>query len=273
MSGKKLIILISILFFVFLLYQESPAAEDLAARITVSTLGIEESYIPGELLKVSFEVYNYGDQKEDINISLADWDYDEEGINRIYQSGELEEYSLQDYLLVSPTNFTLSPRESKKINCDILIPENKTGPKWGLVLVGTASKFTREVHGGENLSSSFYASKSFGVKIRLLDRENNLKLCEISRSEVIAVEKKIINYIKNKGGVFLTGYGEIKIINEDGKIVKKIKMNKFKLLPGYKRKVLTEIPQGLKPGNYLAVSIMDVGLESLLGSQVNFVVP
>lgn len=273
MSGKKYIILLTVLFFIFSGCQESFAGEDLAARITVSTLGIEESYFSGEPVKVSFEVYNYGDQEEDINISMADWDYDKEGINKIYQAGKLEDYSLKDFLLISPASFTLGPGEHKKINCDILIPADKTGPKWGLVLVETASKFTQEVYGGENLSSRFYASKTFGVKIRLLDRNNNSNLAKISHMEFIAAENKIINYIENNGKGFLTAYGEIRIINEDGKIVERIKIDRFKLLPGYKRKVLTEIPPGLSSGNYLAVTILDLGLENLLGSQVGFVLP
>lgn len=272
MSSRTNIILIII--FIFLLNNTfslvSAAEIENQAKIGVSTMSIELSASPGGEAVSSFYVINEGNKEEDIEINTADWDYSIEGINRFFNQGAINK-SLSSWIEITPTTFTLPGNRRQRVDIKVDIPEEEKDAHWGMILVNTAPRLTSETKEVDGRSAKFYASKTFGIKLFQTNPGNSVDKGIIKNAKLIKDKGMFFSIeFKNTGTTFLEPRGKIDIINDQGNTVKSLKIKKFKVLPDYTRLLKVPLTEEMDTGNYVAIVVIDFGVDHLIGAQLEF---
>lgn len=85
-------------------------------------------------------------------------------------------------------------------------------------------------------------------------------------------ERRVAVTIDNTGNTSLRPEGELELRTLDGDVVREIAIDPFSVLPGHRRTVQVVIPPDLPRGAFLAIPILDIGLDYLLGGQATFAV-
>ncbi|MBI1729400.1 hypothetical protein HY229_01835 [Candidatus Acetothermia bacterium] len=246
------------------------------ASIGTSTLGADIEVVPGQSLSGSFLVYNGNEAPTNISIEVGDFTRDEEGGVQILPPNS-QPHSLANFIAFSPASFTLAAGsgKSQEVRFTVSIPAGVSGPHWAALLV-------REV--GQSASNNQTASNQqqvgvqldlqIGVQIRQVDPTLAINTARITQVDILPPDHdkpmRVVTEFENTGTIFQKPSGEVRIIDSSGKIVARIPIDSFRMLPGGKRRLEVPLTQNLAAGDYLALVVIDFGGDFLLAGQARF---
>ncbi len=75
---------------------------------------------------------------------------------------------------------------------------------------------------------------------------------------------------ENTGTTFLRPSGRVEVRDRTGQTVGSTPIEPFRVLPGATRELAVALPEGLAPGVYVALAILDFGAEFLVAGQAGF---
>jgi len=180
--------------------------------------------------------------------------------------------SCADWIDISPAAFTLESEAKREVEITMDVPKEASGGYWSAVMVRGLPQ------PAEGEGATVTIVKRFGIKIyeTVPDTEKR----EGYVTDIRTVRKSPPQFevgFENEGNVQLDLSGEIRLIDESGAEVLKLKADHVPVLPGYKR--LIKIPPAsrskeelswLEPGKYQALAVMDFGGANRLGARTSF---
>ena len=225
----------------------------LYAGIGVSPENIEMVVSEGRAAKGAYTVVNDSDAPAHVKVEVEDWLK-----ARLGKSG----IPVEQWLQISPMEFDMEPKETRKIEYIITPPKGQEGELAAMVFFGTPSS-----EGGFNITSRF------GVSIYIAI-ENTIRLAcsikDITVSRDVADPKKELNLkdkrlifdvdVENSGNVHIRPTGNIEIVGENG-TSDNVKIGRgFPVYPG--KSLNYGIPwdkKDIAPGKYNATITLDCG--------------
>lgn len=196
-------------------------------------------------------------QALELSVSFNDWEYDSLGNNVIVDAGKLAT-SCAEWIDILPQSFfSIAPGASHEIDVRIRVPENLSDS----VPVHTAMIFITQINPSDGVNeqgANIKIAVRSGVKIY---HRNSVKRDPNIDVQNFAYNKANPNQLKfsyaNIGNVWTDGTISCELLNQE--TGKKIKLNDvvFYSMPGDKRNVFLELPEGLSPAKYIATAIVD----------------
>jgi len=217
-------------------------------------------------------VKNKGNTEQSFIFNLADWLTDENGEVKYFNPGSTSR-SCAEWITVTPGVVTLQPNESARVNVTMLVPEDDMATKWAMLFVESAKEQTgpkaidKDVQMGLNISAriavpiyqspagnTFFKGTIDGL-VEVLTEEGDRSF----ESEVINIGDKILNC-----KVYYT------IVNLKDAEEMMSDPFEFSLLPESSKKVVYNLDDKLKKGNYSVTAILDYGInDELEGVQLD----
>lgn len=224
-----------------------------ASAISISPLIFELNANPGEVLQNTVRIYNDQDYSVGVRVEVQNFlATGESGQVLVEESvpGETANFSLADWVTVSPSEFELSPLESKIVTFTIIVPEGaEPGGHYASVLVG--------ISGADVSSGGVGIAQKLGSLLLLNvsgDIKEELQIEEFSApgySEYGPVP--ITLRLRNTGSVHLKPRGFISIQNMFGKEVAKLDVPQSNVLPDSIRRISLSWGEKIQFGRYDAV--------------------
>lgn len=198
----------------------------------------------------------------DLAVSLADWDYDEIGGNRILPPDSLPS-SFAKWVSVSEGSyFSLKPGETRDITINIAVPTN-LNPEFP---VYTALLFVTQMNPMDDVNaqgSKIKVSVRSGIKLYFRPKGlTKAKKLEITGLKFDAQAANLELIFRNQSNIWTDGVIYTDLLNTGTGKSFKIEEAGFLTLPGDKRTVRIALPKDLPKGNYTATIMMDFGNES-----------
>lgn len=193
----------------------------------------------------------------ELSVSFNDWEYDSLGNNVIVETGRLAA-SCAEWIDILPQSFfSIAPGASHEIDVRMTVPEilNDSIP------VHTAMVFITQINPSDGVNeqgANIKIAVRSGVKIY---HRNSVKRDANVDVQGFAYNKESPRQLKfsygNIGNVWTDGTISCELLNQE--TGKKVKLNDviFYSMPGDKRNVFLELPDGLEPAKYIATAIID----------------
>jgi hypothetical protein len=196
-------------------------------------------------------VENEGDTPLEARVYLADYDRDDDGRHRYSGYGEGES-SCAGRLETFPDRVAVAPGERGEVRLRVQ-PASSTC--WAVIFVERRTP----------TSSGITVAQRIGVKV-LVAGEGGSRAGEVVGMAGDPDGPTAVVAFENTGTAFLEVEGEVEVRDLDGEIVAVAPVELFRVLPGHRRRVRVPL-EGLDPGEYVLVSILDFGGEYLAGGQ------
>ncbi|EKD56330.1 MAG: hypothetical protein ACD_58C00224G0004 [uncultured bacterium] len=195
--------------------------------LTITPIAQELNMLPGENYQGLLKITNISDSSSTIKSEIVDFTAaDDSGQPKILTTSEDSGYSLKNYIILSENEFTLAPKESKKINYFINLPKNiEPGGHYGAILFKPirASQENSQIEVGSEVGTIILVN-SGGNPLILGNLEGfgilNNKILRFNNSPVDLITK-----IKNSGNVHFKPKGFITVRNILNKEVAQIEFN------------------------------------------------
>lgn len=205
-------------------------------------------------------VKNEGDRPRDFRVYVSDYDRARDGDHEFLEAGE-HERSCRDRISVFPDRLTVEPGGAVEARITV---EPGARTCWSLVFFETTRGDTTGVRIGQRI----------GVKVFGVGREVRTRA---SVDGVVASPgeggARVSFDVVNSGGTVVRPTGDVEIRTLEGEVVSTREIRGFNVLPGHTRRVEVRVPGELRAGGYLAVPLLDVGAEYLIGGQARLRVP
>lgn len=241
--------------------------------ITISNASIQIRMDPGQEVSSSFEIGNNEGKPLSLSIGAADWRQTETGGLRLADPGTLER-SMADWITISPRQFVLDVDSVQQIDFTINVPEGVTGTYWVGLLIEVEDE-TAVGTSGDTVGLAI--GTNFLVKIFvdiIPGQQPNAQLKGVQQRGLNPLTMQV-NF-ENTGNIQLEGVkGRVEIRNLEGDTIKSMPIREFSVLPGDVRNVLAidqeaVLGETLAAGRYLALAVIDIGEDFLLGGQLVF---
>jgi hypothetical protein len=232
-----------------------------AVSVSVSEFDLRGE--PGEEVRASFSVFNDDAEAVDVEISIADWDLDVDGVTRFHPPVAIPR-SCASWLDVAPTRFLLPPDGEAEIVVSLRIPEAARGTYWTglLVRVTTASS--------ESSRDDLQPVRQFLVRILQsampLSPDGAVRGVRIGGLMPLGVEIRF----ENTGDALLAGVnGLVAVEDRSGVRLGEISIPPFDVLPGTAaNRVVHWDAEPLPAGDYLVRAVVDFGADHLVAGQI-----
>ena len=234
--------------------------------LSISPLIFELTANPGDVLTNQLKIYNQTDSIVSIRMETEDFKPVGEVGQVIVTPEEEMTYSLKRWVKITPTEFTLKPKEEKFISFEISVPENaEPGGKYGSILASTTGMIGKEVTGAA------LAPKAGALVLLTISGEviEDLRIVEFSAPSFLETGPvPFMIRFENKGTVHLRPRGFVTITRpkflffEEEKIID-IPFPQQNVLPGTIRKIETTWNQKWLLGKYVATLVGSYGSANL----------
>jgi len=229
---------------------------------------------PGQELVGSFRVHNRGDEPVPIMVVPVDYTTDGSGRTMTPEAGTTDR-SLLPYLVASPNLFTVEPGGYTDVRYAINVPEDLEGSYWIAFLTqradGRPSGLEEQAGDGVTIRFRFHVVYRTLVVVTVNGTEQRagritgLRLVEADDGYRFEVD------LINEGNAFFRGTGHIEVRDWQGHTVSKTPLRAVSVLPGQTRTLSVTRPvNGLAPGEYIALAIVDFGGDYLTAGQLRF---
>lgn len=250
---------------VWLLLVWSPALAKL--DIEVSPIRAEHQIQPGETETNVVRVQNLGDEPLRIRVSLQDWQLERRGELRFMRPGT-HSRSLARWLELNPTDFQLQPGQMGEIRYTLTVPTTAaSGSYWTALIVDSQA-----------VKPGIVTPKRMAMVGRIaVMLYNTVGKPEISgkfESFQVVPERHRVKFIltlTNPGQVFFRPRrSKISVKDSQGKEVAQVEVPDAPVLPGTTRDLIWTRELQLRPGQYQAEALLDIGRRELLQRQQTF---
>jgi hypothetical protein len=243
---------------------------------SVAPLRFEFDLEKGRTGTASIRVSNNGEEPVSVKVYQKDFMVDPINQDIILAPGKCKR-GCAEWLIISPSNLDLGPKERKNVRITLTVPEDARGTYWAIIFVEQSSKPTpiRKLKGGYSFQ--------INVKPRWLVRihenvpgtgEKKGQVTDISVTPQAAESPlKIAVEFENTGNMLLRCNGYVEIRDEGGNEVETIQIGskgRFSVYPDGKRLVSGTVSKRLSPGDYIALAIVDYGGEELVAGELEF---
>jgi len=241
--------------------------------ITISNAAIQIRMDPGQEVSSSFEIGNNEGKPLSLSIGAIDWHQSESGGLRLLEPGTLER-SMANWIEVSPRQFVLDVDVVQKVDFTVTVPEGVSGSFWVGLLIEVEDEAAVGT-GGDTVGLSL--GTNFLVKIFvdiIPGQQPNAQLKGVQQRGLNPLTMQV--NLANTGNIQLEGIkGRVEIRNLEGDTIKSMPIREFSILPGDTRHILAvdqeaELGEILASGRYLALAVIDIGEDFLLGGQLVF---
>jgi hypothetical protein len=160
----------------------------------------------------------------------------------------------------SPGAFSLPPGGEQPVSIRVE-PDSAAPTCWSVVFVESPAPAGDGIQVGARI----------GVKVFGL-AEGGSRIAEIPAAEVVErQDRKVLRLeLRNEGEWPIQTGGSVEVLRFDGTRVGTAEIGMASVLPNHRRRLEVPLPFSLDPGRYLAVSILDLGGDQLIGAQVAF---
>ncbi|MFC2110614.1 hypothetical protein ACFLRU_03340 [Bacteroidota bacterium] len=217
----------------------------------------------GESKTYSITINNDTPVSKSFNLNMFDFNMNGKGKSAFLAAGE-GEYSLSKWINITPTFVELKPREKRKVDFTVSIPNSDEGKKaaWSIIMVELQEARKRLDPSNKTASTvalGVVPTYAFGVFVY-----QNPPNVDVNQVEFVDFyldnnnkTKKIAIVSENKGDgiAYCTSY--IDITNLETGEQERLTVKKFTILPGLIRDFIFPIPERITKGKYLAVGVLD----------------
>lgn len=196
------------------------------------------------------------DEPVTLRLYLGDFEQMPEGTHEFGQLGA-HPMSCSGRLRISPESVTLDPGQEAEVQVTV---DHGPDPCWSAVFAERALpgegvqvnyRIAIKVHGNPDVAIA---------DARMVDV--HVEPCEGGLEAVMTLD--------NTGVMNLRPEGSLDIRTMTGEVERSLDILPFSVLPGHRRIVRILLPDDLPPGAHLAIPIVDIGRDFLLGGQTEF---
>ena len=232
---------------------------------------------PGKSGTQQLKVTNKSDVKKSYILELRDWTVDEAG--EISYVEENAKRTCTPWVNITPAFFDLGPNESVNVSINLNVPDSGVNTRWSMLMVREAVEQTSAVVADKALQSGIVISPNIAVYILQSPASNNsLKAGIRDLVDYPSVEgettRRLSAQVTNAGDRILDCKVYLMIMDLNTAEETKVDPVTFLILPGVKKQVILDLPDGLKPGDYSIAAILDYGNDAELeGVQIDYTIP
>jgi len=230
------------------------------AELSVKPLSLRLGAETAEESSATLNIRNRGESVTEASLQIADWWRTEEGNLQMLPPNSRDR-SAADWIVFSPSNFSLEPGERRQVSVEASIPEDIEGDHWAMILLTEESQ-------NEETEDQVQTRISVGYAIKILvEAPSSESKGSITNIELIQKDPlKIKVGFENRGNGYIKTKGTVEIRNLEGYTIRSTEIKEFPTLPGETRELkvsdLGEKP--LASGTYYAIVVMDYGGDQLI---------
>lgn len=209
--------------------------------------------------RTAITVRNHGRAPLQFRVYVGDFEQESDGSHRFLDAGA-HPSSCAARLRAYPSELVIDPGQTRPVVAEMA---PGSGTCWSVVWIETMAEAGGGVRVGQRI----------GVKVHAFEPG----AAPTMRIEDVLVEAAgrdsavVVLHVENPGRRPLRPEGRIELRTFEGEVVRSVPVEAFGLLPEHRREVRAAVGlEGLAPGRYLVIPILDYGGASLLAAQREF---
>jgi P pilus assembly chaperone PapD len=255
-----------------------------SAQLLVDPLEVTMITAGNNRVSGSFSLSNASDAPVQATITRQDWDRVESGDNRFLPPGT-SGTSCGANLTVSPLSIRVEPHTSRIIRLGALSAPPLTKECWDIIFVEEVPQ--RAATKGNSLQYIFRTGVKVYVAPSGLARDGQVEDMQVVDAPVTptasttparlsvsaatpATKRQISIRFHNTGAMNLIAKGRLEFRRLDNTLALQVPIAEFPTLPGAVRKLMVDVPNGLAPGDYVALALIDFGGAELVAGQIDY---
>ena len=240
------------------------------SSITVTPPRLQFTVEAGGYFEGQIEVYGSKEREIRVKTYFLDWDFDRNGTVQFHPVPNQVKRSATPWLKIEPEDFILPAGAKKLVKISGLIPEGTIpGDYWSMFFVEFLPYSVLQTS-GVRMSGRVGGSITITVPgpITRKGRIDSFFIKKNRASGEPGISAQIT--FTNEGEMILEPTGRIEVKDFQNKRVGMVTIPQFKVLPNSTRAIELQHELMLKPGDYIAIAVLDYGGAKLAGYQKVF---
>ena len=255
-----------------------------SAQLVVDPLELTIATAGNNRVSASFTLSNSSDATIQATITRQDWDRVENGDNRFLPTGT-SGASCGAMLSASPLSIRVEAKTSRIIRLAVQNAATLTKECWDIFFVEEVPQ--RASVNGNSLQYIFRTGVKVYVAPPGLARDGQVEDMVAADAPVTptasttpakstasattpATKRQISIRFHNTGAMHLMAKGRLEFRRLDNTLAMQVPIAEFPTLPGAVRKLMVDVPNGLAPGDYVALALIDFGGAELVAGQIDY---
>jgi P pilus assembly chaperone PapD len=255
-----------------------------SAQLVVDPLELTIATAGNNRVSASFTLSNSSDAAVQATITRQDWDRVENGDNRFLAAGT-SGTSCGAMLSASPLSIRVEARTSRTIRLAVQNAATLTKECWDIFFVEEVPQ--RASVKGNSLQYIFRTGVKVYVAPPGLARDGQVEDMQVVDTPITptasttparlsvsaatpATKRQISIRFHNTGAMNLIAKGRLEFRRLDNTLALQVPIAEFPTLPGAVRKLMVDVPNGLAPGDYVALALIDFGGAELVAGQIDY---
>ena len=251
-------------------------AEAFRASFSVAPLHLNFKADRGKTITRSITIRNIGENPVSLVLYKKDFRVELNGSESELSPG-LVPRGCAEWLIISPVNIDLAPKERRTARISLTVPADSRGSYWAKIYVEEASK-PKPIKSKEGeYGVQVHVKQRWGIAIFEDVPGTGEKKGQVTDISVTPQTKesplKVAVEFENTGNTLLRCNGYVEIRDAGGNEVETVQIGSkgsFRVYPDGKRLVSGTVSKKLPPGDYIALAIMDYGGEELVAGELEF---
>ncbi len=226
--------------------------------VTPTILSVEPSQTDvGSLVRVR----NEGSSTLSMRVYTKDFDQDSLGTHSLTTPGTSANGCGNRISLV-PAAFELPPGQDQLVSIRLQSDSGEPATCWSLVFIESPPPADQVgIRVGARIGVKLFGLAEGGTREGVIE---NADVEDLGNEQVIRLK------LANRGSWPLLARGSVEIVDLDGVSAATARIERTTVLPSRTRMIEVPLDSPLEPGRYVAVSLIDLGDEELIGAQVAF---
>jgi hypothetical protein len=259
-------------------------SQPVSAQLLVDPLEVTMTTAGNNRVSASFSLSNTSDAAVQATITRQDWDRVENGDNRFLPSGTSGS-SCGAMLSASPLSIRVEAHSSRIIRLGAQNAAPLTKECWDIFFVEEVPQ--RAAVKGNSLQYIFRTGVKVYVAPPGLARDGQVEEMLVIDAPITpvasttaakppvsaatpATKRQISIRFHNTGGMHLLAKGRLEFRRLDNTLAMQVPIAEFPTLPGAVRKLSVDVPNGLAPGDYVVLALIDFGGAELVAGQIDY---
>ncbi len=255
-----------------------------SAQLLVDPLEVTLTTAGNNRVSASFSLSNTSDAAVQATITRQDWDRVENGDNRFLPTGT-SGASCGAMLSASPLSIRVEAHTSRIIRLGAQSAAALSKECWDIFFVEEVPQ--RAAAKGNSLQYIFRTGVKVYVAPPGLARDGQVENMSVEDAPVTpaasttpaklsvsaalpATKRQISIRFHNTGGMHLLAKGRLEFRRLDNTLAMQVPITEFPTLPGAVRKLMVDVPNGLAPGDYVVLALIDFGGAELVAGQIDY---
>ncbi|MDI6845531.1 MAG: hypothetical protein QME28_05265 [Candidatus Saccharicenans sp.] len=259
----RLILIIILLAAFFALLPSTVLAQ---IYFGITPIRFELKARPGSQVTEVIYVRNNSSKPIRIKVYAENWFLGEDG-SRNFIGNRPALYSVREWVRVNPFDFRLQPEEVKSVRFTVSVPAEAAPGGYHLAV---SFEQVPDAPAGGRLGQVAFTGKIVAAVYVTIGKPEIQGQLEDLVFESSQGQQLIKLKITNSGRYHFRLKGEVVVKNAEGKRVVRLEIPDEPVLPESRRWLELRLQENLKPGDYTAEAILDIGRDELLGLKKEF---